>query len=83
LIPSALTGLIPSNINNVLPTDILFWNGPNDTQRTTELVAATGTGAAGKATDSGNDSGRIGGLESVLAMGVAVSVVVGMLAAWL
>lgn len=83
LIPSALTGLIPSNVNNVLPTGIPFWNGPNDTQRTTEGAAVTGTGTTSHAPDSGNASGRIGNLESVLAMGVLVSVIIGMLAAWL
>ncbi|KAL5376557.1 hypothetical protein PMIN02_011762 [Paraphaeosphaeria minitans] len=89
LISLALTDLMPSNINNNIPTDIPFWNGPSDPVRKgTSLAMENGVGlpsatATARDSGSGNETGRIGSLDRVLVAGIVVSVAVGALSAWL
>ena len=78
----------------MLATEIPLWNGGEDGRGTSEsgrvsegslgmaTATAAGVDTGGVAQDSGSAGGRIGGLETVLGVGVGVSVVVVGLAAW-
>lgn len=79
---------MPCNINNNLPTESAFWNGPSDTTRS-ETTSAVQRGNVGlpnvlvSNSGRGNGTGRVGSLEGVLVAGIVVSVAVGGLSAWL
>ena len=81
IVPSEVRSLIPSGLTGLASTEIPFRNGPGE--GTTGSATATEGADNASASDSGSSAGRVGDLEGVLAAGVAISVVIGGLAAWL
>jgi hypothetical protein len=76
-----------SNINNNIPTEIPFWNGPNIVVRNEPSLAIESVGDVpspmAKDSGSGNETGRVGNLERVLVAGIVVSIAVGAFSAWM